>query len=159
MGRSSAGILIYRIDNKNLQVLLAHPGGPFWKNKEEGAWSIPKGEINETEDPLEAAKREFKEETGYDLDGEFLPLLPVRLKSGKVVQAWALENPEIKDGEVPSNTISIQWPPSSGKYIEIPEIDKIKWCSLSEAMKLINPGQAPLIEELILALKARSFIS
>ena len=138
---------MYRFNKRSLEVFLVHPGGPFWKNKDEGAWSIPKGEYAGDEDPLKAAAREFKEETGISVSGDFIPLSTVKLKSGKYVKAWALEK-DIDSGEVKSNTFLLEWPPKSGKKVEVPEVDKADWFSISEAKKKINPGQVPLLEEL-----------
>ena len=128
--------------------MLVHPGGPFWKNKDEGAWSIPKGEFTDEEDGLEAAKRELKEELGMELAGEFIELTPVKLKSGKTVYAWALEA-DLDPALISSNHCEIEWPPRSGKKISIPEIDRGEWMSIEEAKQKINPGQLPLIDELI----------
>ena len=127
--RTSAGILLYRLNKKNLEVFLVHPGGPFWKNKDEGAWSIPKGEYAEDEDALQAAIREFKEETGVSVSGDFIPLNTVKLKSGKYVKAWALEK-DIDSTGVNSNTFLLEWPPKSGKKIEVPEVDRAEWFSI-----------------------------
>ena len=149
--KKSAGILLYR-NHKEVEVFLVHPGGPFWKNKDDGAWSIPKGEYNDDEDPLEAAKREFKEETGIDIDGDFIELEPVKQKGGKMVQAWALEK-NISADAIDSNTFSMEWPPKSGKMQQFPEVDKAKWCTMDEARKKINPSQAALLEQLVLRLK------
>src|SRR6185503_1592741 len=146
--KTSAGILLYRLNKKNVEVLLVHPGGPFWKNKDEGAWSIPKGEYAEDEDALKAAIREFKEETGISVSGDFIPLNTVKLKSGKLVQAWALEK-DIDAAIIKSNTFLLEWPPKSGKKIDVPEIDKAEWFTIPEAKKKINTGQLPLLEELL----------
>jgi predicted NUDIX family NTP pyrophosphohydrolase len=145
--KTSAGILLYR-RNRIIEVLLAHPGGPFWKNKDLGAWSIPKGEIDENEDPLNAAKREFEEETGKKLNGKFVELTPVIQKNGKKVIAWAVEQ-DIDVRSIKSNLIEIEWPPKSGKKQSIPEIDKVEWFTLSEAKEKIIAAQAGFIEELI----------
>ena len=145
--KTSAGILLYRLNKKKVEVLLVHPGGPFWKNKDEGAWSIPKGEYAENEDALKAAIREFKEETGISLSGDFIPLNTVKLKSGKYVKAWALEK-DVDAGNIKSNTFSLEWPPKSGKKIDVPEIDKAEWFDLKKAKEKINAGQVPLLEEL-----------
>ena len=145
--KTSAGILLYRLNKKNVEVLLVHPGGPFWKNKDEGAWSIPKGEYAEDEDALKAAIREFKEETGISVSGDFIPLNTVKLKSGKYVKAWALEK-DVDAGSIKSNTFSLEWPPKSGKKIEVPEVDKAEWFDLKKAKEKINAGQVPLLEEL-----------
>ena len=145
--KTSAGILLYRFNKKELEVFLVHPGGPFWKNKDEGAWSVPKGEYTEEEDPLKAAIREFKEETGFSIAGNFIPLNTVKLKSGKYVRAWALEK-DVDATAFKSNTFLLEWPPKSGKKIEVPEVDKAEWFDLQEAKKKINAGQVPLLEEL-----------
>jgi predicted NUDIX family NTP pyrophosphohydrolase len=145
--KTSAGILLYRLNKKNAEVFLVHPGGPFWKNKDEGAWSIPKGEIEEDEDALGAAIREFKEETGISVAGDFISLNPVKLKSGKLVKAWALEK-DIDASVIKSNTFLLEWPPKSGKKIEVPEIDSAGWFTIQEAKEKINTGQLPFLEEL-----------
>ena len=137
-----------------VEVLLVHPGGPYWQNKETGVWSIPKGEFDETELPLEAAKREFKEETGIIATGEFEELTPVKLKSGKTVFAWAL-NGNADAEHITSNMIIIEWPPKSGKQIEIPEVDKAAWFPLVLAREKINAGQIPLLEQLGIKLQQR----
>lgn len=127
-------------------VFLVHPGGPFWVRKDAGAWSIPKGEFIE-EEPLTAAKREFFEETGMKVDGDFIPLSPITQKNGKVVHAWAV-NADIDSEKVRSNTFEMEWPLGSGKKKEFPEIDKAGWFSLDEGIEKINPAQAGLIREL-----------
>lgn len=148
MSKESAGIILYRFSNGSLEIFLVHPGGPFWKNKEPGAWSIPKGELEENEDPFEAAKREFKEETGFTLNGNFIALTPVKLKSGKKVFAWATEG-NINPDEIRSNLFEIEWPPRSGQKQKFPEIDKAGWFTLNHAKEKINQGQLPLITELM----------
>jgi predicted NUDIX family NTP pyrophosphohydrolase len=145
--RKSAGILAYRKKGSSLEVFLVHPGGPFWKGKEIGAWSIPKGEFTE-EDPLVAARREFAEETGQEVDGEFLPLTPVKQKAGKMVYAWAVES-EVDAENIRSNTFRTEYPYKSGKWITIPEVDKAAWFGLAEAKEMINPAQAGLLDELV----------
>lgn len=150
--KKSAGILLYRTINKKLEVLLVHPGGPFWKNKDEGSWSVPKGEFTDDEDALEAAKREFKEETGFTCNGNFLPLSTIKLKSGKTVYAWALQK-DIDTSKIKSNEFEIEWPPKSGKQQRFPEIDKAQWFSPAEAKQKINAAQAAFIDELIVLLK------
>jgi predicted NUDIX family NTP pyrophosphohydrolase len=147
--RKSAGILLYRYREDGIEVFLVHPGGPFWAKKDLGAWSIPKGELEESDDsdPLRAARREFEEETGVVIQGEFVPLAPVKLKSGKVVLAWLLEG-DLDPEAVRSNTFSIEWPPHSGKQAEFPEIDRAAFFSLEEAQRRIHPGQAPFLAEL-----------
>jgi len=147
MPRTSAGILMYRRQAGTLEVLLVHPGGPFWKNKDDGAWSIPKGEPNEGEDLLEEAKREFEEEIGSPVRGTFVQLTPVKQKAGKIVHAWAVEG-SIDTAQVKSNTLRVQWPPGSGKWIEVPEVDRAEFFALPLARKKINPAQAALIDEL-----------
>ena len=138
---------MYRKKAGELQVLLVHPGGPFWKNKDLGAWSIPKGELAKDEEPLSAAIREFKEETGIDVDGKFLSLSPIRQKSGKTVLAWAVEG-NLDAAAIVSNTFSFEWPPKSGRWQEIPEVDKAGWFTLEEAAEKINVAQAALLVEL-----------
>lgn len=147
----SAGLLLYRNTTGQLEVLLVHPGGPFWKKKDLGAWSIPKGEYNEPEDALTAARREFKEETGMDVDGNFLVLKPVKQKSGKLVHAFALAA-DIDAAKIVSNTFPLEWPPKSGKFIQVPEIDKAEWFTIAEAKQKINAAQLQLVEELQLLL-------
>jgi predicted NUDIX family NTP pyrophosphohydrolase len=145
MAARSAGILLYRRRGGSLEVFLAHPGGPFWAKKDLGAWTIPKGEIDEGEDPLEAAKREFAEEIGVELEGEFRALEPIRQKGGKTVLAWAVEG-DCDPADVRSNLFSMEWPPRSGKQAEFPEIDRAQWFSLEEAARRILPSQLPLLE-------------
>lgn len=145
--KQSAGILLYRITKKKLEVLLVHPGGPFWKNKDEGAWSIPKGEFEKEEDPLKAAIREFKEETGFALSGEFIPLNPIKQKSGKQVRAWAVEG-DIDVAKISSNEFELEWPPKSGKRISVPEIDKAGWFDINAGKIKILEAQKALLDEL-----------
>ena len=130
------------------EVFLIHPGGPFWKNKDESAWSIPKGEFNESEDPLKAAIREFEEETGTILSGNFQQLKPIKQKGGKIVYAWFIEG-NIDAENIKSNTFQIEWPYKSGKMKTFPEVDKASWFNIDEARKKINPAQAAFIEELL----------
>lgn len=130
-------------------IFLVHPGGPFWKNKDIGAWSIPKGEFSDDEEPLAAAKREFKEETGRVIDGNFIELSPVKLKSGKMVLVWALEG-DIDASDIKCETmVQIEWPPKSGGFQSFPEVDKGDWFTTDIAKEKINPSQATLIDELI----------
>jgi predicted NUDIX family NTP pyrophosphohydrolase len=146
--KQSAGILLFRKKGSSHQVFLVHPGGPFWKNKDTGAWSIPKGEFDNDEEPLDAARREFLEETGIEVNGNFVKLGAVKLKSGKVVHAWALEK-DINPANVHcASLIDIEWPPRSGKRISIPEVDKGEWFPLPEAVIKINPAQVNFINEL-----------
>lgn len=145
--KQSAGLLLYRRNKNVLEVFLVHPGGPFWENKDEGAWSIPKGEFEEDEDPLQAAIREFSEETGKVVSGKFLKLNPVKQKSGKNVLAWALET-NIDATHIESNNFKIEWPPHSGKFQNFPEVDKGQWFLIDEAKKKINAAQVSLLTEL-----------
>jgi predicted NUDIX family NTP pyrophosphohydrolase len=147
MKKISAGILMYRVQENVLHVFLAHPGGPYWTNKDIGAWSVPKGLPGHEEDLLSAAKREFEEETGFRTSGSFVPLTPVKQKSGKVIHAWAVEG-ECNPAEFRSNLFSMEWPPRSGKQMEFPEIDRAEWFEIAEAKKRIQPGQLPLLLEL-----------
>jgi predicted NUDIX family NTP pyrophosphohydrolase len=149
----SAGILLYRIKNNVPELLLAHPGGPFWVNKDIGAWTIPKGEFTDEEEPLEAAKREFKEETGVDVAGEFIELTPVKLKSGKTVYAWLLKG-DMDATKIKSNTFQLEWPPNSGIKKNFPEIDKAQWFNIKDAKEKINPGQIGFIDEFVKWLSA-----
>ena len=143
----SAGILLYRC-NPDLEVLLVHPGGPFWAKKDLGAWSIPKGEHEEDEDAQACAIREFTEETGSAPNpGELTDLGTVRLKSSKVVQAWALEG-DLDATRVTSNSFSLQWPPRSGQFQDFPEVDRAEWFGLEEAAVRVNPAQAAFLERL-----------
>lgn len=145
--KQSAGILLYRTINGVLEVMLAHPGGPFWAKKDAGVWTIPKGEFDDTEDPLQAAIREFEEETGTKLDGKFTALQPRKLKSGKTVYCWAIEG-DLNTDTIRSNTFDIEWPPKSGRMQTFPEIDKAAWFTTNQARKKINPGQVGFINEL-----------
>jgi predicted NUDIX family NTP pyrophosphohydrolase len=146
-GKRSAGLLLFRESGAELEVLLAHPGGPFWFNKDEGSWSIPKGEIAEDEEPLTAARREFREEIGFAPEGEFLPLTPVRQASGKLVYAWAIRG-DFDPAQLSSNTFSIEWPSRSGKFKDFPEIDRAGWFNLAAARAKILQAQTPLLDEL-----------
>ena len=146
MVKKSAGILVYRFRKGQAEVFLVHPGGPFWAKKDAGAWTIPKGEF-EDEDPLVAAQREFKEETGFEISGEFRALAPQTLKSGKVVQAWAVEG-DLDAGQVRSNLFEMEWPPRSGKRVRAPEVDRGGWFSLRVGLEKINPAQRGFIREL-----------
>src|SRR5436190_3780300 len=137
MAKQSAGILLYRISNKFPEVFLVHPGGPFWSKKDDGAWSIPKGEFETNEEPLTAAKREFEEETGVAISGKFIELVPIKQKGGKIVYAWAVEG-DIDPEKIQSNSFEIEWPPKSGKMKTFPEIDKASWFTLNDAFVKIN---------------------
>jgi len=147
MPKQSAGILLYRNKTTTLQIFLVHPGGPFFKNKDEGVWSIPKGEFLDDEDPLAAAKREFLEETGQVIDGTFIQLSPVQLKSGKIIHAWAIEG-DIDHKTITSNHFEMEWPPKSGKIQSFPEVDRAGWFEASEAKIKLNAAQVKLVEEL-----------
>ena len=147
MVKKSAGLLIYRQHHGVLEVLLVHPGGPFWAKKDEGSWSIPKGEYTFQEDPLEVAKREFQEETGFQASGEFIPLTPRKQPSGKIITAWAFEG-DCDASAVKSNTFSMEWPPHSGRQQEFPEVDRAGWFTIPVAKEKIGKGQAGFLEEL-----------
>ena len=147
MAKKSAGLLLFREASGRLEVLLVHPGGPFWAKKDEGAWSIPKGEFEDNEDPLSAAKREFAEETGLTLDGDVIPLEPLRQPSGKVIYAWAMKHDVDLTG-LKSNTFSMEWPPRSGHYQEFPEIDRAAWFTIETASEKLLKGQTPLLSQL-----------
>jgi predicted NUDIX family NTP pyrophosphohydrolase len=147
MAKKSAGILLYRIKQNQPEVLLVHPGGPFWAKKDLGSWSIPKGEYEEGEDPLDAAKREVEEETGLKVKGPFIELAPVKQKSGKLVVAWAAEG-DFDPATIKSNEFEMEWPPKSGKRKAFPEVDKAGWFIISEAVEKIVEGQIPLLKEM-----------
>ena len=146
--KHSAGILLYRYSNHELQVLLAHPGGPFWSKKDAGVWTIPKGEIQENEIPLAAARREFMEETGMVVSGEYVKLTPLLQPSNqRIVHAWALLG-NFNPRELNCNNFSMEWPKGSGKYEEFPEIDRVEWFNIAEASNKILRGQRPFLTEL-----------
>ena len=147
MPKRSAGLLMYRRHNRQLEVFLVHPGGPFWAKKDLGAWSISKGEYVEGELPLEAARREFEEETGFATEGDFLELGAVQQAGGKVVMAWAFEG-DCDPSKLVSNRCEIEWPPRSGRKIEIPEVDRGSWFSITDARERILKSQAPLLDRL-----------
>src|SRR6185503_20518752 len=150
--KSTAGLLLYRRRGE-LEVLLVHPGGPFWAKKDEGAWSLPKGEFEAGEEPLQAAKREFAEETGFSVDGKFLPLDPVQQRGGKTIYAWAIEG-DCDATQARSNLFSLEWPPKSGRMQEFPEVDRAQWFTIPEARRRIIAGQAGFIDQLTSALGA-----
>ncbi len=150
--RKSAGILLFRMGQNEVEFFLVHPGGPFWVNKDEGSWSIPKGEFTDKEKALSAAIREFKEETGTRLNGSFIALSPIVQKAGKVVFAWAMEG-DVDALTIQSNTFQIEWPPKSGNWKSYPEVDKGAWFDSKKAKEKINPAQVAFIEELINKLK------
>lgn len=144
----SAGILLHRRRGDRVEVLLVHPGGPFWARRDLGAWSIPKGEYGPDEEPFAAARREFQEELGVAIpDGPARDLGEIRQKGGKVVCAWALEG-DLDPGQIVSNTFALQWPPRSGTWIEVPEVDRAEWFSLEDARERINPAQVALLDRL-----------
>jgi predicted NUDIX family NTP pyrophosphohydrolase len=149
--KHTAGLLLFRETAGRLEVLLVHPGGPFWAQKDDGAWSIPKGEIDDGEDPLAAARREFEEETGHAPAGEPIPLDPRKQPSGKVVHAWALRG-AFDPATLRSNTFSLEWPPKSGRQQEFPEVDRAAWFALDAARAKILKGQRPFLEQLERAL-------
>jgi predicted NUDIX family NTP pyrophosphohydrolase len=150
-GKQAAGLLMYRQRQGSTEVFLIHPGGPFWKNKDLAAWSLPKGEYPPQEDPLSAAKREFQEETGFPVRVEsetgFIPLTPVKQPGGTLVHAWAFEG-DADPAAIKSNTFEQEWPPRSGKRQRFPEVDKAAWFSLEDALSRVHKGQVPLIQEL-----------
>jgi predicted NUDIX family NTP pyrophosphohydrolase len=152
MVKQSAGLLLYRVREGILEVFLVHPGGPFWAKKDLGAWSIPKGEIDEGEDPLEAARREFEEETGFRPGGMFRGLTPLRQRSGKIVHAWAVEG-DCDPRAIRSNSFAMEWPPRSGRQQEFSEVDRADWFSISEARERILDGQRALLAQVELILQ------
>ena len=145
--KRSAGVLLHRRRNGKIEVLLGHPGGPYWEQKDAGAWSIPKGEYGEEEDPMDAARREFQEETGIRLDGELAPLGEVKQAGGKVVRAFALER-DCDPTNLRSNTFALEWPPHSGKEQDFPEIDRFEWFSLEEARIKLLKAQVAFLDRL-----------
>ena len=144
----SSGILLFKYEDGKLCLMLAHPGGPFWDKKDGEAWSIPKGLFEENEEPVEAAKREFKEETGYDVEGVLIELGSLKQTSRKIVHAWAVEQ-DIDVSKIISNTFSLEWPKNSGNIREYPEIDRCQWFGIAEAKSKILKGQAAFIDILI----------
>jgi predicted NUDIX family NTP pyrophosphohydrolase len=147
MTKKSAGLVLYRFKDSQLEVFLVHPGGPFWSKKDEGAWSITKGEYEEGEDPFEVAKRELKEETGYEASGDFISLSPLKQPSRKIIIAWALEG-DCDADKIKNNTFMTEWPPCSGKHAEFPEVDRAAWFSIHVAKRKILKGQVGFVEEL-----------
>ena len=150
MPKKSAGLLLYRDGgDSGIEVLLVHPGGPFWRNKDEGAWAIPKGEFDDFEEPLEAAKREFKEELGSSPPvGEYFPLKPIKQKNNKIVHAWAVKG-DFDPAALKSNVFSCEWPPKSQRMQEFPEVDRAEWFAVDEAKRKILLAQAALIDQLL----------
>jgi predicted NUDIX family NTP pyrophosphohydrolase len=148
MSKRSAGLLLYRRNECGLEVFLVHPGGPYWSKKDLGAWSVPKGEYTDAEDPLAAARREFLEETGFAVDGVYVALGSIRQTGGKIVSVWALEG-DCDPSKLTSNLCQLQWPPRSGKTIEFPEVDRGAWFPLHEAHDRILASQAPMLLRLV----------
>jgi predicted NUDIX family NTP pyrophosphohydrolase len=147
MAKTSAGLLMYRMRPGGVEVFLVHPGGPFWAKKDAGAWSIPKGEYAEGEDPLAAARREFAEETGIVPDGTFVELGEIRQAGGKIVTAWAFEG-DCDPDAIRSNTFTLEWPPKSGRHQEFPEVDRAGWFGMDAAAEKILKGQLPFLHRL-----------
>lgn len=155
MAKQSAGILVYRRSGKGIEVFLVHPGGPFWAKKDHGAWSIPKGELAEGEEGFAAARREFREEVGQDIAGDFVALTPRRQPSRKTVHAWAVEG-HVDEAGLRSNEFEMEWPPRSGRMQRFPEVDAGAWFSFDEAKLRIQAGQIPILEELARMLQGRA---
>jgi predicted NUDIX family NTP pyrophosphohydrolase len=153
MPKRSAGLLMFRQTHGSPEVFLVHPGGPLWASKDAGAWTIPKGEYLPPEDPLDAARREFEEETSFHAAGEFLDLRQVQQKSGKIVTAWAFQG-DCDPVQLKSNTCQIEWPPRSRRRIEIPEIDRGRWFSIADARRYIREEQTPFLDRLCALLES-----
>ena len=154
MTKRSAGFLLFRETDEGIELFLVHPGGPFYKNKDAGVWSIPKGEFDENEEPLTAARREFEEETGFKIAGDFFELEPVKQKGGKMVYCWGVEA-DVDANDVVSNTFPMEWPPKSGRRQMFPEVDRAAWFPTDVAAVKILAGQAPFIERLLARLARR----
>ena len=152
MSKKSAGLLLFRETAAGLEVLLVHPGGPFWAKKDDGSWSIPKGEFEDGEEPLAAAKREFEEEMGVPATGEFMLLKPLKQPSGKLVFAWEVRS-DFDPSRLKSNMFSMEWPPKSGRQREFPEVDKAAWFDVETARRKILKGQAPFLDQLLVMLQ------
>ena len=152
MSKKSAGLLLFRETAAGLEVLLVHPGGPFWAKKDDGSWSIPKGEFADSEEPLAVAKREFEEEMGVPATGEFMPLKPLKQPSGKLVFAWAVRS-DFDPSRLKSNMFSMEWPPKSGRQREFPEVDKAARFDVETARRKILKGQAPFLDQLLVMLQ------
>jgi len=150
MAKESAGLLMYRRTRGPLEVLLAHPGGPFWAKRYEGAWSVPKGGIDAGEDPLQTAIREFTEETGFMPEAPYLPLGRITQRSGKIVHCWAFEG-DCEPAALQSNMTSVEWPPRSKRVVAVPEIDEVRFFEIDEARRAINVAQAELLDRLLSA--------
>ena len=155
--KESAGLLMYRLRNSTLEVFLVHPGGPYWARKDLGAWSIPKGELQEGEDYLDAAKREFQEETGFLPKGNFIALAPIKQTGGKLVYGWAVRD-DCDAKTIVSNTFSMEWPPRSGKRQEFPEVDRAEWFTIETAKEKILKGQVGFLEELRLKIEKEPYL-
>jgi predicted NUDIX family NTP pyrophosphohydrolase len=147
MPKISAGVLLYRLINGYPEILLFHPGGPYWAKKDAAVWSIPKGEVNEKETQIQAAERELEEESGIKVQGKLIALTPLKQKSNKIVWAWALEQ-NFNPSDIKSNLFEMEWPPSSGHIRQFPEMDKAAWFTIEEAKLKILSGQVPFLEEL-----------
>jgi predicted NUDIX family NTP pyrophosphohydrolase len=146
VAKKSAGLLMYRRCSGELEVMLVHPGGPFWAKKDLGSWSIPKGEYTNEEDPLEVAKREFQEETSFKAEGEFMALTPIKQPGGKLITIWVFEG-DCDASKIKSNTFTMEWPPRSGKQQEFPEVDRAGWFTITFAKEKISKGQTGFIDE------------
>jgi predicted NUDIX family NTP pyrophosphohydrolase len=155
MPKQSAGLLMYRLRDLRIEIFLVHPGGPFWAKKDLGAWSIPKGEYAEGENPLDAARREFSEETAFAAKGNFVDLGTVKQAGGKIVSVWAVEG-DCDPAKLRSNLCMIEWPPRSGRKIEIPEVDRGAWFTVEEARERILKSQEPIIDLLFERLNSAS---
>ena len=155
MAKQSAGVLLYRKRGGAIEIFLVHPGGPYWSGKDLGSWSIPKGEFTAEEAPLSAARREFEEETGHEISGDFVPLAPIKQPGGKVVHAFAVEG-DCDAQAIESNRFSLEWPPRSGHYREFPEVDRAGWFSVPLAKQKIAKGQIGFIDELLLRIPSVS---
>jgi predicted NUDIX family NTP pyrophosphohydrolase len=153
MTKQSAGLLMYRKRGETLQVLLVHPGGPFWDKKDIGSWSMPKGEFSQDEDALKAARREFEEETGFLPTGNFIRVGAIKQPSGKLIHAWAFEG-DLDARKIKSNTFSMEWPPQSGKQQEFPEVDRAEWFTIETAREKIIKGQVEFLDELLRVLES-----
>ena len=158
MPKQSAGLLMYRLRDRRIEIFLVHPGGPFWAKKDLGAWSIPKGEYAEGENPLDAARREFTEETGFAAEGNFVDLGTVKQAGGKIVSVWAVEG-DCDPAKLRSNMCLIEWPPRSGRKIEIPEVDRGAWFTVEEARERILKSQEPIVDLLLERLNSASEIT
>ncbi|MFL5778104.1 MAG: NUDIX domain-containing protein [Chloroflexota bacterium] len=156
MARRSAGLLLFRRRSEGIEVLLAHPGGPYFERRDAGAWTVPKGEIETGEEPYAVARREFEEETGHPPpDGRPIELGEIRQKGGKLVTAWALEG-DLDPSKASSNTTKVEWPPRSGRFIDAPEVDRVEWFDPDEARRRIKDTQAPFVDSVVAAVSSRT---